>query len=52
MSLAADGRIVIAGFTQQSSGDNDFFAARLHNDYVFADGFETGDDSAWSSTAP
>lgn len=52
VSLASDGRIVLSGFTQQTSGDNDFFAARLHNDYIFADGFETGDDSAWSSTAP
>jgi uncharacterized delta-60 repeat protein len=52
VALAEDGSIVLSGFTQITSGDNDFVAARLHNDYIFADGFESGDPSYWSSAAP
>ena len=51
VALAEDGSIVLSGYTQLIAGDNDFVAARLYNDYVFADGFESGDASYWSASA-
>ncbi|GMU64204.1 MAG: hypothetical protein AMXMBFR36_04780 [Acidobacteriota bacterium] len=47
--LAADGRIVLSGGAERASGDMDFVAARLHNDYVFADGFDWGGFGSWSA---
>jgi uncharacterized delta-60 repeat protein len=48
VALAGDGRIVLSGGAERASGDLDFVAARLHNDYVFADGFDWGGFAAWS----
>jgi len=49
LALAPDGRIVVAGdATRSASGDLDFAVARLQNDYVFADAFESGGTGAWS----
>ena len=52
VALAQDGSIVLSGFTQTAANDNAFIALRLYNDYLFADGFETGNSAAWSSAAP
>jgi uncharacterized delta-60 repeat protein len=52
VALAGDGSIVLSGFTQPAASDNAFVAARLYNDYIFADGLESGTSGAWSSTAP
>jgi len=49
VALAGDGRIVLSGGAERAPGDMDFFAARLHNDYIFADGFDRGGFGAWSS---
>ncbi|KAB2967739.1 MAG: hypothetical protein F9K18_03890 [Thermoanaerobaculia bacterium] len=50
--LAHDGSIVLSGFAQTAPNDGAFFAARLHNDYIFADGFESESTGAWSAAAP
>lgn len=49
VTLAVDGRILVVGGAEHASGDMDFVVGRLHNDYVFADGFEWGGFGAWSS---
>lgn len=49
VALAGDGRIVLSGGAERAPGDMDFFAARLHNDYIFAYGFDRGGFGAWSS---
>ena len=49
IAMAENGYLVVSGFTLEA--DNDFFATRLENDYVFADGFEWG-DSAWILSEP
>ena len=51
IALAADGRIILSGGAERASGDMDFFAARLHNDYIFADGFNWGGLGSWSAHA-
>lgn len=51
IALAADGRIILSGGAERASGDMDFFAARLHNDYIFADGFNWGGSGSWSAHA-
>jgi len=49
VTLAVDGRILVVGGAEHASGDMDFVVGRLHNDYVFADGFDWGGFGAWSS---
>jgi uncharacterized delta-60 repeat protein len=51
VALAGDGRIVLSGGAERAAGDMDFVAARLHNDYVFADGFDWGAFGSWSASA-
>jgi uncharacterized delta-60 repeat protein len=51
VTLAGDGRIVVSGGAERAPGDMDFVAARLHNDYIFGDGFDRGGFAAWSSHA-
>ena len=52
VELADNGFIVLSGFTQPAANDNAFVAARLWNDYIFADGVETSDLTAWSASTP
>ena len=49
VALAGDGRIVVAGGAERAPGDMDFVAARLRNDYIFADSFDWGGFGHWSS---
>jgi uncharacterized delta-60 repeat protein len=50
-ALQPDGRIVLGN--ESTDGENtDFLLARLNNDAIFADGFESGETSAWSTTTP
>jgi uncharacterized delta-60 repeat protein len=51
VTLALDGRILVVGGAEHASGDMDLVIGRLHNDYVFADGFDWGGFGAWSSHA-
>jgi uncharacterized delta-60 repeat protein len=51
-ALAPDGRIVVAGYAGWNGTDTDFAWLRLDNAYTFADGFEWGDASRWSSIVP
>ena len=51
VALLEDGSILAVGGTELTLGDMAFVAARLHNDYIFADGFEGATSDAWSSTA-
>jgi uncharacterized delta-60 repeat protein len=51
VALAGDGRIVLSGGAERAAGDMDFVAARLHNDYIFADGFDWGAFGSWSASA-
>lgn len=51
VTLALDGRILVVGGAEHAAGDMDFVVARLHNDYVFADGFDWGGFGAWSDHA-
>lgn len=48
VALAADGRIVVVGGGETAPQDMAFVAARLHSDYIFADGFELGSTADWS----
>lgn len=48
VALAADGRILVVGGGETAPQDMAFVAARLHNDYIFADGFELGSTADWS----
>jgi len=55
LALAANGDIVVAGYTVEVVGPDEFtdlFVARLIGDPppMFVDGFESGDTSAWSVT--
>lgn len=50
IALAGDGRIVLSGGSERAPGDMDFVAARLHNDYIFADGFNWGGIGSWSES--
>lgn len=52
VALAADGRILVAGGGETAAQDNAFVVVRLHNDYVFADGFDHGSAAAWVVTGP
>ncbi|GMU64205.1 MAG: hypothetical protein AMXMBFR36_04790 [Acidobacteriota bacterium] len=49
VALALDGRILVSGGAERAPGDMDFVAARLHNDYVFSDGFDWGGFGSWSA---
>lgn len=42
-----DGRPLIAGYATDAGSDFQPFVVRLENAYIFADGFESGDRSAW-----
>lgn len=42
-----DGRPLIAGYATPDQTDVQPFVVRLENAYIFADGFESGDRSAW-----
>ncbi|KAB2967740.1 MAG: hypothetical protein F9K18_03895 [Thermoanaerobaculia bacterium] len=50
VALLEDGSILAVGGTELALDDMAFVAARLHNDYVFADGFDLATTGAWSST--
>ena len=52
ITLDHDGRIVAAGQAEFDAPDNDFAWLRIESSYIFADGFEWGDTSRWSATAP
>ena len=52
VTLLADGSILAAGGAETAQDDMAFVAAKLYNDYVFADGFDLGDASSWSASAP
>jgi uncharacterized delta-60 repeat protein len=51
VALSHDGRILTAGQAAVGDSDDDMFVLRLRNALIFADGFATGDASAWSSIA-
>ena len=48
VELAPDGRIVMVGGGETAGSDMAFVAVRLHNDYIFADGFDWGTTAEWS----
>ncbi len=52
VTIAPDGRLVMAGYAEWDSLDTDFAWVRLDNAYIFADGFEWGSTFKWSATAP
>lgn len=47
VALAPDGRIVMVGGGETAGSDMAFVAVRLHNDYIFADGFDWGTTAEW-----
>ena len=49
LTLAADGRIAVAGASEWNSPDTDFGFVLFDSSYVFADGFELGFPGNWSS---
>ncbi|MCB1035685.1 MAG: hypothetical protein KDD47_17825 [Acidobacteria bacterium] len=51
--IRPDSRLLVAGTVERSqSGDTDFGIVQLVGDRIFADGFESGDLSAWSGVQP
>lgn len=50
VALAPDGRIVMVGGGETAGSDMAFVAVRLHNDYIFADGFDWGTTAEWILT--
>ncbi len=48
-ALLSSGRIVLAGTADESPTTTTGFLVRLNNSYLFADGFEWGNASGWSS---
>lgn len=45
--------ILVSGYAERAAaGDKDFIVVQLQGDPLFADGFESGDTSAWSATTP
>ena len=50
VDLAFDGRIVVVGGGETADSDMAFVAVRLHNDYIFADGFDWGTTAEWILT--
>ncbi len=55
MALQPDGDIVVAGSGELNASNVDFGVARLTGSggsQIFADGFESGDASAWSGVVP
>lgn len=51
VDLAPDGRIIVVGGGETAGQDMAFVAVRLHNDYIFADGFDWGTTAEWSLLA-
>jgi uncharacterized delta-60 repeat protein len=45
------GQLVLAGTSYDTDAHDDFYAARLTSDLIFADGFESGTRSQWSSSS-
>jgi uncharacterized delta-60 repeat protein len=52
LALAHDGRLLAVGYASVGDSDDDFVVLRLRNRLIFADGFQRGDASAWSTIAP
>ncbi len=55
VAVEADGHFVVSWMSDGSPGDDSSstsIQARLFNPVMFANGFESGDTSAWSSTVP
>lgn len=52
VALAEDGSILAVGGTELALDDMAFVAARLRNDYVFADGFDLATTDAWTAAVP
>ena len=52
LALPSSGGIVLAGIVEVDGTGPDFGVAKLYGSLAFADGFETGDPSAWSHTIP
>jgi uncharacterized delta-60 repeat protein len=46
------GKPVVGGYAYDAADETDMAILRVHNAYVFADGFEAGDTLSWSSSTP
>ncbi len=52
IGLSVAGDQVYVTYPSTENGDLDIFVQAVTSDVIFADGFESGDLSAWSSTSP